>query len=153
MRKRLMQTGVVAMLAALLAAAAGGCADECKDCDKAASAAAAAATAAPGAPGAPGAPAVTGAGLAVAVVGAGPGAALPAGVKKVVFAVDGMTCEGCATGVMAALKGIDGVQDAGVQFASGEAWAVSKKEVAEATLVAAIEKHGYKATVKSITGG
>jgi len=133
-----------AATAAALALGAAGCRSECKDCPEGAEGAAAAAT--------PGAPAAGGGGALAALAGGAATAPVPAGLKKAVFNVEGMTCEGCATGVMAALKGIDGVANAGVEFSAKEAWAVYK-DVPEATLLAAIEKHGYKASVKSVTGG
>ena len=67
----------------------------------------------------------------------------------VTLAISGMHCEGCASGITAILKRTDGVVKADVSYE--EKRAVVEYDAAKTApdkIVAAIEKLGYKATIK-----
>lgn len=74
---------------------------------------------------------------------------IPAELARVDFAVDGMTCGGCAVATRAALKKLDGVQDAGAEYdektEAGTAWALyTPSEVTPERMMEAIRELGYK---------
>ena len=78
-------------------------------------------------------------------------AAIPAGLVKAAFSVDGMTCTGCILGTRMALGKVAGVTSADAAYdektKKGTAWAVY--DPARATpeqLMAAIRKLGYEPT-------
>lgn len=89
---------------------------------------------------------------AAATLSVGPdGAAIPAGLVKAAFSVDGMTCTGCVLGTRVALGKVAGVSKAGAVYdektKKGTAWAIY--DPARATpvqLMAAIRKLGYEPT-------
>ncbi len=58
--------------------------------------------------------------------------------------VEGMHCVHCADKVKKALESIKGVKKVAVDVASGNVAIVSKSEIDDNTLVAAIENLGYK---------
>ncbi len=63
-----------------------------------------------------------------------------------VFAVEGMTCEGCVGTVKAALSELEGVESVDVSLEKKQAVVVgSPGKVSEQAVVAAIEAAGYKA--------
>ena len=66
--------------------------------------------------------------------------------NRQVFAVDGMSCEGCASTVKTALSELEGVESVDVSLEKKEAVVVgSPEKVTEQAVVAAIEGAGYKA--------
>ena len=88
-----------------------------------------------------------------AVLSVGPdGAAVPAGLVKATFSVDGMTCTGCILGTRMALGKVAGVTKADAAYdeetKKGTAWAIYDPAVATpARLMAAIRKLGYQPTL------
>lgn len=78
-----------------------------------------------------------------------PAHAVPAGLARVEFAVQGMTCGGCAVGTRAVLKKLDGVQDADANYEQSTAWAVyDPKTVTPEQMMNAIRELGYTPAVK-----
>ena len=78
-------------------------------------------------------------------------AAIPAGLVKAAFSVDGMTCTGCVLGTRMALGKVAGVTKADAAYdertKKGTAWAIYDPAVAKpAQLMAAIRKLGYEPT-------
>lgn len=74
--------------------------------------------------------------------------AVPAGLTRVDFYGQGMTCGGCEAGTRGVLKKVNGVQDAGARYANSSAWAVyDPAKASPEQMMAAIRKLGYKATV------
>ena len=78
-------------------------------------------------------------------------AAIPAGLAKAAFDVEGMTCGGCVLGTRMALARVAGVRTADAAYdektKKGTAWAIY--DPAQATpvrLMAAMKKLGYEAT-------
>lgn len=67
------------------------------------------------------------------------------------LAIEGMTCEGCAAGLQAALARIPGVASASVSYAEGRAQVVAEPSVSEVTLRGKVTEAGY--TVTSATSG
>ena len=61
------------------------------------------------------------------------------------FKIDGMTCASCSARVERALLKVPGVGAASVNLATEQATVALKDEVSASTLVAAVEKAGYKA--------
>ena len=75
-------------------------------------------------------------------------AASSARLARVEFHVEGMTCGGCVIGTRAALKKLDGVQDADASYEDSSAWALyDPAEVTPERMIAAIKELGYTATV------
>jgi copper chaperone len=65
------------------------------------------------------------------------------------LSVKGMTCSGCAKGVQAALAGVPGVKKAEVMLDKNEAAVTYEKgKTTPEDLVKAVEKAGYKCSVK-----
>lgn len=85
-----------------------------------------------------------------------PGAAVaqqevPQGYARAVFAVDGMTCGGCAIATKMALRKLDGVVEASTAFdentGEGSAWAIyDPNRIQPDRLMAAIRQLGYSPT-------
>jgi Cu+-exporting ATPase len=72
------------------------------------------------------------------------------GREKLELPVTGMSCAGCAANVERALKKIDGVSDAGVNFATGRATVVfDPRLVGPGDLVKAVRDAGYDVAVTS----
>jgi Cu+-exporting ATPase len=71
-------------------------------------------------------------------------------IRCYLLGIEGMTCENCAAHVQKALAHVPGVAEAKVTYAKGEASVCIRKGTAVTgeTLVKAVEKAGYKATVK-----
>jgi len=67
--------------------------------------------------------------------------------QTVDLAITGMTCANCATNVTRALKKVDGVLDANVNFASHHAIVTAAPNVSRDELVAAVENAGYGVVV------
>ena len=67
------------------------------------------------------------------------------------FAVEGMSCEGCANTVASALKAIPGVQSVEVSLKDKKATVVADR-VSPRTIEDAVAKAGYKARLTSTTG-
>lgn len=87
-----------------------------------------------------------------AVMSVGPdSAAIPAGLVKAAFSVDGMTCTGCVLGTRMALGKVAGVTKADAAYdeetKKGTAWAIYDPAMTTpAQLMAAIRKLGYEPT-------
>ena len=87
-----------------------------------------------------------------AVLSVGPdSAAIPTGLVKAAFSVDGMTCTGCVLGTRMALGKVAGVTKADAAYdeetKKGTAWAIYDPAMATpAQLMAAIRKLGYEPT-------
>lgn len=76
-------------------------------------------------------------------------APLPNGATKAEFHVEGMTCEGCESGVKAALEKLDGVQQAEVSHRKERTWVTyDPARVSAGELEAAIESAGYRASLE-----
>ncbi len=92
------------------------------------------------------------AGTASPALSVGPdSAAIPAGLVKAAFSVDGMTCTGCILGTRMALGKVAGVNKADAAYdektKKGTAWAIYDPAMATpAQLIAAIRKLGYEPT-------
>jgi copper chaperone CopZ len=81
-----------------------------------------------------------------------PASAVPAGLARVDFHVEGMTCGGCEVGTRAVLRKVDGVRDAGASYAGSSAWAVyDPAKASPEQMMAAIRELGYKPAV--VQGG
>ena len=79
-------------------------------------------------------------------------AAIPAGLVKAAFSVDGMTCTGCVLGTRMALGKVAGVSNADAAYdektKKGTAWAIYDPATATpAQLMAAIRNLGYEPTL------
>jgi copper chaperone CopZ len=71
------------------------------------------------------------------------------GTKVCALNVDGMTCGACAAGVNAALKKLEGVKKSDIAFEKkGGTIEYDLAKVDEKKIVAAVEKAGFKATVR-----
>jgi copper chaperone CopZ len=71
-------------------------------------------------------------------------AAVPAGLARADFAVEGMTCGACAAATRIALEKLDGVEDAGASYEESSAWALyDPAEVTMEEMMAAIRTLGY----------
>jgi copper chaperone CopZ len=82
---------------------------------------------------------------------AGSGAAATAELARVDFAVEGMTCGGCAVGTRAALEKLDGVEDADASYEESSAWALyDPARVTPERIMEAIRELGYTPTVVEI---
>ena len=67
----------------------------------------------------------------------------------IMFKIEGMTCQGCATNVEGALNKVLGVEHAQVDYDTGEATVVTRFPTpAIETLVEAVERAGYRASLK-----
>lgn len=70
-------------------------------------------------------------------------------MRKVQLAVEGMSCDGCRKHVEEALMGSEGVEKAKVNLKKKEAKVkVEETGASDETLIAAIDKAGYQASVK-----
>src|SRR5690606_17374097 len=67
--------------------------------------------------------------------------------------IEGMVCASCARHVEQALEGVAGVREARVNYPSGTGTVAAQAAVAERDLVAAVERAGYRARVRSGAGG
>ena len=84
-------------------------------------------------------------------VGPDSAAAIPAGLAKAAFDVEGMTCGGCVLGTRIALAKVPGVRSADAAYdektKKGTAWAIyDPAQATPAQLMAAIKKLGYEPT-------
>ncbi|WP_438991800.1 heavy metal translocating P-type ATPase [Lentibacter sp.] len=76
-------------------------------------------------------------------------AGYPARVESAVFVIEGMSCVSCVGRVEAAVRALDGVNEANVSFAAGELrLRYFERIVSEADIIAAIKGAGYSATQK-----
>ena len=81
-----------------------------------------------------------------------PAAVVPAGLARVDFHVQGMTCAGCEVGTRGVLRKVEGVRDAGASYASSSAWAVyDPAKASPDEMMAAIRQLGYEPAV--VQGG
>jgi len=72
---------------------------------------------------------------------------------QLAFKVDGMHCGDCSNKVIAALKGVDGVKAAAVDYQTGEAIVSIDAEKTNAdALLAAISELGYAAAPAEVQG-
>lgn len=62
------------------------------------------------------------------------------------YDVAGMTCGGCAASVKKELTSLDEVTEANVDYQGGRLTVTSASELADAVVLAAVEKAGYQAT-------
>ena len=62
------------------------------------------------------------------------------------YDVAGMTCGGCAATVKKEVTSLDEVTEANVDYQSGRLSVTSASELADAVVLAAVEKAGYQAT-------
>ena len=62
------------------------------------------------------------------------------------YDVAGMTCGGCAATVKKEVTSLDEVTEANVDYQSGRLSVTSATELADAVVLAAVEKAGYQAT-------
>lgn len=88
---------------------------------------------------------------AVITAGTQPTAATPAQLTRAEFAVQGMDCGGCVLGTRAALRKVEGVEQADAAYddatQKGSAWALyDPAKTSPEQLIAAIGKLGYTAT-------
>jgi copper chaperone CopZ len=90
---------------------------------------------------------------ATSEVSVGPdSAAIPAGLARAAFDVEGMTCGGCVLGTRMALAKVPGVRSADAAYdektKKGTAWAIyDPAHATPAQLMAAIRKLGYEPTL------
>ena len=76
-------------------------------------------------------------------------AGYPARVESAVFVIEGMSCVSCVGRVEAAVRALDGVNEANVSFAAGELrLRYFERIVSEADIIAAIKSAGYSAAQK-----
>lgn len=69
-------------------------------------------------------------------------------LARVSFAVDGMTCGGCAASTKIVLRRLDGVKDADASYAESTAWALyDPAKVTPERMMAAIRELGYRPTI------
>jgi copper chaperone CopZ len=69
-------------------------------------------------------------------------------LARVDFAVEGMTCGGCAVGTRAALEKLDGVRDADASYEKSTAWALyDPAKVTPERMMEAIRELGYTPTI------
>jgi len=61
-----------------------------------------------------------------------------------IFHIEGMTCNGCANRVTRALQEVPGVKSVRVSLAEGTAEIDAAEAIAPGSLIAAVEKKGYK---------
>lgn len=72
---------------------------------------------------------------------------------RVSFAVDGMTCGGCAASTKVVLRRLDGVKDADASYAESTAWALyDPAKVTPERMMAAIRELGYTPTIVESRG-
>ncbi len=71
---------------------------------------------------------------------------------KVALQVEGMTCPDCARHVEQALREVPGVDMATVDYRAGRGAVEGPREVAEADLIAAVERAGYRARADHVDG-
>lgn len=78
-------------------------------------------------------------------------AAASAGFSRAEFKVEGMTCGGCAIGTRAALKKLEGVEDAGASYEDSRAWALyDPAKITPEEMMAAIRELGYTPTLAGV---
>lgn len=78
-------------------------------------------------------------------------AAAPADLSRAEFRVEGMTCGGCAIGTRAALKKLQGVEDAGASYEDSRAWALyHPAKITPEEMMAAIRELGYTPTLAGV---
>ena len=68
-------------------------------------------------------------------------------MTQVQLTVQGMTCEGCAVQVADALRGVDGVTDADVNYRAGTARVELSTSISDTALSDAVARAGYRAEV------
>lgn len=78
----------------------------------------------------------------------GKGAAQPGSRESMRLRIEGMTCEGCTAHVRAALEQVPGVSSARVSYVDSAAEIDVASGVDAATLLAALSKGGYRASVE-----
>lgn len=78
----------------------------------------------------------------------GKGVAQPGSRESMRLRIEGMTCEGCTAHVRAALEQVPGVSSARVSYGDSAAEVDLASDVDAATLLAALSKGGYRASVE-----
>ena len=71
---------------------------------------------------------------------------------QVDLTVAGMTCLDCAKRIEGALKRVEGVRDAQIDYRGGRATVELEREVPRGELIAAVERAGYRAEVAGANG-
>ena len=74
-------------------------------------------------------------------------AGYPAAIEEVALDVEGATCASCVSRIEAALRGVDGVQSATMNLATGAAHVLAVAGTAQTALVGAVSGAGYVATL------
>ncbi len=69
-------------------------------------------------------------------------------MKKITLSIAGMTCQGCANTVKAALAGVEGVRRADVSLEQRQARLVLEDAGSVDDLVAAVQQAGYEASLE-----
>jgi Cu+-exporting ATPase len=76
------------------------------------------------------------------------GTIAPKGINRVSLDIEGMHCSSCAAIIEKSIRKVDGVKEANVNFAAEKASILVDESVAEKeTLIKAVERAGYKASV------
>ncbi len=70
-------------------------------------------------------------------------------MKKITLSIAGMTCQGCANTVKAALVGVEGVRRADVSLEQKQAGLVLEDAGSADASIAAAQRAGYDAAVES----
>ena len=69
-------------------------------------------------------------------------------MKKITLSIAGMTCQGCANTVKAALVGVEGVRRADVSLEQKQAGLVLEDAGSVDDLVPAVQQAGYEASLE-----
>jgi copper ion binding protein len=90
--------------------------------------------------------------ILAAVAGAGNYQGTFADHAQWTLAIEGMTCEGCAAGLRAALAKVPGVSNASVSYEEGRASVTAGSSVSEGTLRKTVSEAGYTVTTATRDG-
>jgi copper chaperone CopZ len=90
--------------------------------------------------------------ILAALAGAGDYQGTFADQARWTLAIEGMTCEGCATGLQAALAKVPGVTSASVSYEEGRASVTAGSSVSEETLRKTVSEAGYTVTTATRDG-
>ncbi len=70
-------------------------------------------------------------------------------MKKITLSIAGMSCQGCANTVKAALAGVEGVRRADISLEQEQARLVLEDAGSVDALVSAVREAGYQASLES----
>jgi copper chaperone CopZ len=90
--------------------------------------------------------------ILAAIAGAGAYQGTFADQARWTLSIDGMTCEGCAAGLQAALAKVSGVTSASVSYEEGRARVTAGSWVSEGTLRKTVSEAGYTVTTATRDG-